>query len=218
MDMKGRKNSQGAILLEYHRHLMMLQRHRFGFAILVLLVSVVLVSAYFYFDQQATIAGFRFNIENTKNSEREFIHLQIKDKILTALGKKPLTVGQALDVCDVIMTQSQVPAPIVFGVLEQESMYKVGAISEKGAKGLAQVMPATFKAYSPNPLIKNFMDPVTNVRASINYLSDLHSQYKDWRTVLRVYQAGPKNAKNKEFDWYANAVLARVDRYEHHLE
>jgi hypothetical protein len=215
--MKNLKSSVGVVLVEYHNERMKARLHRWILVSIVLFGFCLAVPLYFYNDREIILAGHQIFKSRADRIQREILHYQLKDRILSLLRTKPLTISQGIDVCDVILTQKDVPAAIIFALLEQESKFKADAISYKGAKGIAQVMPATFKAYNPNPLIKNLMDPATNMRASISYLSELFTQYKDWKTVLRIYQAGPQNAKNKEFDWYANSVLARAAIFEQHL-
>lgn len=147
----------------------------------------------------------------------EFDSILQRQELLSILRSKSFTVGQALDVVDVVMTQKQVPVSIVLAVISQESEFKPGAISAKGARGLMQVMPSTFTNYSANPLLAQqhqIQDPVLNMRAGISFLGDMYRIYGDWKKALRAYQAGPDNANNKVYDWYANGVLGKAERYE----
>jgi hypothetical protein len=43
-----------------------------------------------------------------------------------------------------------------------------------------------------------------------HYLADLFNQFGDWKAVFRAYYAGPENYNNKNYDWYANAVLKKI--------
>jgi hypothetical protein len=71
----------------------------------------------------------------------EFDSLSARYKLLTILRAKTLTIGQALDIADVVMEQKDVPLPLVLAVMEKESVFKADAVSHKGARGLMQVMP-----------------------------------------------------------------------------
>jgi len=163
------------------------------------------------------IQDYQFREQEFEQSKRELRHYQLKEKLLYVLREKPLTLSQGLDVSNVILLEERVPTTMILGILEQESKFKVDAVSYKGASGIAQVMPATFKMFAPNPLIKNYMDPAESTRTALNYLAILHKEHRGWNTALRVYQAGPDNAGNKAFDWYPKAVLTRVARYDRYF-
>jgi soluble lytic murein transglycosylase-like protein len=146
----------------------------------------------------------------------EFNSVLLKQDLLRLLRTKSLTVGQALDIVDVIMSQRDVPVALVLAVISQESEFKPYAISNKGAKGIMQIMPITFNVYSQSALLKgdrHVYDPEQNVRAGILCLKELWDRFGDWRMVLRAYQAGPENAGNKKFDWYVNAVIKKMEQY-----
>ncbi len=139
-----------------------------------------------------------------------------RQELLNLIRSKPLTVGQAIDIADVILSQSDIPVSMILGIIAQESGFKPEAISEKGAKGLMQVMPAVFRTYSVHPLLgggRQIHDPASNVRAGLSYLSDLNKTYGNWREVLRAYVAGPENARNKTYDWFADGVIKKTARY-----
>ena len=176
-----------------------------------LLVLVLLIYPYIL-----TI-GEELTTEAYTVAKKEFDAVLAKQELLAMLRSRPLSVGQSLDICDVVMRQKSVPIPVVLGVIAQESEFKTGAVSEKGARGLMQVKERTFYAYSKNPLLsgpRHIQDPVLNLEAGINYLGDMIRIYKDIKIALRAYYGGPSNAKNKALDSYANAVLKKAERFE----
>jgi soluble lytic murein transglycosylase-like protein len=142
---------------------------------------------------------------------------QVKREILEIFRTKPLTVGQALDVADIIMNQKKIPVGLLLGILEQESQGNPMAVSSKGALGLMQVMPGTYQiVYASNPPLQaqqKMHSPALNVTAGIAYLSDLWEQFHDWQKVLRAYYAGPEQANNKKFDWYAKSVILKARKF-----
>lgn len=151
----------------------------------------------------------------------EFNSVLLKQDLLRLLRTKSLTIGQALDIIDVIMSQREVPVALILAVISQESEFKPFEISNKGAKGIMQIMPTTFSRYSQNPLLKgerHLYDPQENIRAGILCLKDLFDRFGDWRSVLRAYQAGPENAKNRKFDWYVDSVMKRAKKYGQAME
>jgi soluble lytic murein transglycosylase-like protein len=81
---------------------------------------------------------------------------------------------------------------LIHAIIRAESNYDSFAVSEKGAMGLMQLMPATAKAYGVN----NFYDPEENIEGGTKYLKDLIKLY-DGKTnfVLAAYNAGQEAVK-----------------------
>jgi soluble lytic murein transglycosylase len=129
-----------------------------------------------------------------------------------------LTIGQALDIADVVMEQKDVPLPVVLAVMEQESVFKADAASYKGARGLMQVMPVVWEMYTDQPFMKEaerqMYDPAMNVRVGLLYLSDLKKRYGDWERTLRAYVGGPTKANDPAMDNYVDSVLMKTAFYE----
>jgi soluble lytic murein transglycosylase-like protein len=129
-----------------------------------------------------------------------------------------LTIGQALDIADVVMGQKDVPLPLVLAIMEQESVFKPEAVSHKGARGLMQLMPTVWEMYTDQPLMKEaerqMHDPAMNVRVGLLYLSDLKRRYGDWERTLRAYVGGPSRSDDPAMDEYVNSVLMKTVFYE----
>ena len=151
--------------------------------------------------------SYHFNLERGILQEK-YASIKVRNQMLEMLRRRPLTIRQAIGVTDEVTHQNKVPVEVVFAVMQQESELRPKAVSQKGAKGLMQIMPVTWKSYSHS--YKNFADPVQNVRVGILYLSDLFDQFHEWKDVLRAYYAGPRNYNNKNYDWYAKAVLKKI--------
>ncbi len=143
----------------------------------------------------------------------QYAEVKAKEEMLALLRTKPLTVAQALDISDAVLKQQNVPVPIVLAIIKQESQFTTTAVSNKGARGLMQIMPGTWKIFT-NADYKQVYDPIQNIDVGTRFLADLHKQYGDWRMVFRAYFAGPENVKNSKYDWYANAVLKKVEEFE----
>jgi hypothetical protein len=143
----------------------------------------------------------------------EYLTVKAKQEMLTLLRTKPLTVAQALDISDAVLHQRNVPVPVVLAVIKQESQFYTAAVSNKGAKGLMQIMPDTWKIFTKADY-KQVHDPIQNIDVGTRFLADLYQQYGDWKMVFRAYFAGPENAKNPKYDWYANAVLKKMEDFE----
>ena len=178
----------------------------------VLVVVIILFGASLYLP-------FHYKLERDVLSSvvgvfrSEYLTLKAKQEMLSLLRTKPLTVAQALDISETVLHQQNVPVPIVLAVIKQESQFSTTAISNKGAKGLMQIMPETWKIFSKADY-KQVHDPIQNIDVGTRFLADLYKQYGDWKMVFRAYFAGPENAKNPKYDWYANAVLKKVEDFE----
>jgi len=83
------------------------------------------------------------------------------------------------------------PKELLHSVVKQESGYRTGAVSPKGAIGLMQLMPGTARALGADP-----HDPAQNVDAGARYLSHLLKTYDGylWH-ALAAYNAGPGAVK-----------------------
>jgi len=147
----------------------------------------------------------------------EYSSVKMKYRMLEMLRTRPLTIGQAMEITNAVIQQNKIPVEVVFAIMRQESEFTPEAVSKKGAKGLMQVMPITWKSYSL-PHFRNVTDPVQNVHVGTLYLADLFEQFGDWKAVFRAYYAGPQNYNNKNYDWYANAVVKKIADYRREME
>lgn len=100
-------------------------------------------------------------------------------------------------------------------VIRRESGGRPCAVSDKGAQGLMQLMPATQQDLG----VTDPFDPAGNVSAGARYLSDLLKKYKgDLRRALAAYNAGPLKVQPEgdlpdipETKAYVTAVMADLD-------
>ena len=77
---------------------------------------------------------------------------------------------------------------LVRAVIHVESAFYPRAVSNKGAMGLMQLMPATARRFG----VVNAFDPDENVRGGVAYLRQLLDRYDgDERLALAAYNAGP---------------------------
>ncbi len=102
-----------------------------------------------------------------------------------------------------------IPEDLFLRLVQQESGFNPGAVSHKGATGLAQLMPDTAKA-----LGVDINNPQQNLEGGARYLKQMYARFGNWRHALAAYNAGPEAvAKHggippyKETQGYVLAIL-----------
>ena len=94
--------------------------------------------------------------------------------------------GQYLEVAKAAARKHGVPEDLFLRLVQQESGWNPGAKSNKGATGLAQLMPGTARK-----LGVNIDDPQQNLEGGARYLRMMHDRFGSWRLALAAYNAGP---------------------------
>lgn len=101
---------------------------------------------------------------------------------------------------------------LVEALVWQESRWNTGALSPKGAIGLAQLMPATARELGVDP-----HDPLANLEGGARYLRQQMDRFGDLPSALAAYNAGPARVAAAggvpdiaETRHYVNAVLGRI--------
>jgi soluble lytic murein transglycosylase-like protein len=97
-------------------------------------------------------------------------------------------------------TRASLDPLFVAAVIRSESMFRTTALSNKGAKGLMQIMPETAEYISKIEKISlkggsaSLNDPRTNVRLGVAYLKYLDKMFGgDRERILIAYNWGPAN-------------------------
>lgn len=89
-----------------------------------------------------------------------------------------------------------VPPSLVLGVIQIESGFYNFAVSNKGAMGLMQIMPATGRTLAKRHGIpwrgpEVLFDPIVNVRLGIAYIAWLEARFGSIDAALAAYNWGP---------------------------
>lgn len=94
--------------------------------------------------------------------------------------------GPYLDVAKSAANRYSIPTDLFLRLIQQESGWNLNALSNKGAIGLAQLMPQTARQLRVNP-----HDPTANLDGGAKYLRQMYDKFGSWRLALAAYNAGP---------------------------
>lgn len=94
--------------------------------------------------------------------------------------------GEYLEVAKAVARKHGVPEDLFLRLVQQESGWNPGAVSHKGATGLAQLMPGTAQK-----LGVDIDDPSENLEGGARYLRMMYDKFGSWRLALAAYNAGP---------------------------
>jgi soluble lytic murein transglycosylase-like protein len=102
-----------------------------------------------------------------------------------------------------------VPRELVHAIIEVESGWRPYAVSEKGAAGLMQLMPATAVAFG----VANRFRIEENVEAGVAYLAWLRKRFHgDLRLVTAAYFAGESRVSQQNLSYCSPEVYRYVSR------
>jgi Transglycosylase SLT domain len=87
-----------------------------------------------------------------------------------------------------IAARHAVPAKLVESVIHVESGFNPRAVSNRGARGLMQLMPATAEQLG----VRDVFDARQNIEGGVRHLRWLLDRYGDLRLALAAYNAGEK--------------------------
>ena len=95
--------------------------------------------------------------------------------------------GEYLEAAKAAARRHGVPEDLFLRLVQKESGWNPGAVSHKGATGLAQLMPATARR-----LGVKLSDPHDNLDGGARYLRMMYDRFGDWKLALAAYNAGPE--------------------------
>jgi soluble lytic murein transglycosylase-like protein len=94
--------------------------------------------------------------------------------------------GEYLEIAKAAARKHGVPEDLFLRLVQQESGWNPVAVSHKGAKGLAQLMPGTAER-----LGVDINDPEANLDGGARYLRMMFDKFGTWKLALAAYNAGP---------------------------
>ena len=105
---------------------------------------------------------------------------------------------------------------LIEALVWQESRWRPGAVSPKGARGLAQLMPATARELGVDP-----SDPFANLEGGARYLRQQIDRFDgDLEKALAAYNAGPGRVEKaggipriRETQQYVAAIMGRLSSH-----
>jgi soluble lytic murein transglycosylase len=108
---------------------------------------------------------------------------------------------------------------LVAAVIYQESKFDADAVSESGAVGLMQLLPATAQGIADRTggtgwHERDLVDPELNVRYGAWYLRHLLDKYGDEELALAAYNAGQANVDR----WRDEGVGIQFDETRHYVQ
>ncbi|MEL7011672.1 MAG: lytic transglycosylase domain-containing protein [Pseudomonadota bacterium] len=105
----------------------------------------------------------------------------------TALPYDGRYQGVYLNMAKLAAKRHGIPQDLFLRLVQQESGWNPNALSNKGAIGLAQLMPGTADLLGVDP-----HDPYQNLDGGARYLAEQYKTFRSWRLALAAYNAGPK--------------------------
>lgn len=105
---------------------------------------------------------------------------------------------------------------LIEALVWQESRWQANAVSPKGARGLAQLMPGTARELGVDP-----HDPFANLEGGARYLREQIDRFDgDLEKALAAYNAGPGRVQNangipniRETRQYVAAIMGRLSNH-----
>ncbi len=135
-----------------------------------------------------------------------------------------LSASELRQVAEAVVEESlanDLPWDLVLAVIHTESGFHNFAISNVGALGLMQIMPATGEGLAREEQVSwhgpdTLFQPLVNVKLGTRYLAWLHGRYGNWGQALAAYNWGPGHIDGRLRRGrampveYVDKVMARV--------
>ena len=127
-------------------------------------------------------------------------------EILTILDRQPtgfahVTKAELAEVIYEESVRNNHDPKFILALIAIESSFQNWSVSERGAKGLMQIMPYVAKSLAGEMGIewsgdRTLFNPFLNIKMGIHYLSQLIADFKDLELALTAYNYGPTYVKS----------------------
>ena len=112
---------------------------------------------------------------------------------------------EAVYYADAYSDHYHVPRELVHAIITQESNWRADALSEKGALGIMQLMPATAARFG----VRDPFSLANNIGGGVRYLAELMQEFKgELRLVVAAYYCGSRHVTDLSYS--NSAVLSYV--------
>ncbi len=130
---------------------------------------------------------------SARHGELELVRLQMSrlNSIMEHSRQYGISADLAASIYDISLSEGIDPK-VAFALVSVESDFLRKAVSNKGAVGLTQLMPATARILDPSLARSDLFDRETNLRLGFRFLRQMLSYYKgDLNLALTAYNRGP---------------------------
>jgi len=170
-------------------------------------VSLFIVVFTLSFHLPNFIPGFQWGQTNREQTIKEIV--EVLDKQPTDLAN--VTREELAEVIYEEAIRYNQDPKFILALIAIESEFYNWSVSEKGAKGLMQIMPYVGKSLAQELGIEwsgdqTLFNPYLNIRIGIHYLSQLMLDFKDVGMALTAYNYGPT---------YVRGLIDRKERIPH---
>lgn len=155
--------------------------------------------------------GNEVSFDKLKGAIHEY---KVKYDIMRFLRTKGLSLGQGMDIAEAVVTESKandIPIDFAMSLILTESEFSPGARSSKGAIGILQIMPDTWKEYTQKMNLQvgpqAMYDPNMNIKVGMRYFGDVYKgSRKKYKTetearkvALSEYNSGPNGGIQADY-------------------
>ncbi len=120
------------------------------------------------------------------------------DEFTSVPAKKEAPAKTVCELIDASAAAHKLPVVFFTRLIWKESRFRAGAVSPKGAQGIAQFMPGTAALRG----LADPFNPAVALPASAHYLRDLRAQFGNLGLAAAAYNAGEKRVT----DWLAGTT------------
>jgi len=108
-----------------------------------------------------------------------------------------------------------VPRALVHAIIAQESNWNPHALSNKGAAGLMQLMPATADTYR----VRDRFSVTENLSGGIQYPADLMTEFRgELRLTVAAYYCGSRHIARQGLNYRNPDVVSYVEAVRHRYQ